>query len=44
MVQGEEQQEVICDKMETVKGFCYLDDRLNASGGCEATMTARTRL
>ena len=25
--------EVLCDEVETVKGFCYLGDRLNASGG-----------
>ena len=31
-----EVQEVICDEVETVKKFCYLGDRLNASGGCEA--------
>ena len=30
--------------MKTVKGFSYLDDRLNASGGCEAAVTARTRV
>ena len=41
---GEVQQEVMYDKVETVKGFCYLGDRLNASGGCEAAVTARTRL
>ena len=34
----------MCDEVETVKGFCYFDDRLNASGGCEVTVTARTRL
>ena len=28
---GEEQQEVMCDELETVKGFCYLGTRLNAS-------------
>ena len=33
-----------CDEVETLKGFCYLGDRLNASGGCEAAVTARTRL
>ena len=30
--------------METVKSFCYLGDRLNASGGSEAAVTARTRI
>ena len=39
----EVQQEVMSDEVETVKGFCYLGDRLNASGECEATVTARTR-
>ena len=32
------------DEAETVKGFCYLGDRLNASGGCEAALTAITRV
>ena len=41
---GEEQQKVMCDEMETVKQFCYLGDRLNASGGCEASVTARIRV
>ena len=40
----EVQQEVLCDKVETVKRFCYSGDRLNASGIFEATVTARTRL
>ena len=30
--------------MEAVYGFCYLGDRLNASGGCEAAVTARVRI
>ena len=30
--------------METVNGFCYSGDRLNASGGCEAAVTARVRI
>ena len=33
-----------CDKVETVKGFCYPSDRLNPSGGREAAVTARTRV
>ena len=33
-----------CDEVEMVNGFCYLGDRLNASGGCEMAVTARTRL
>ena len=27
-----------------MKSFCYLGDRLNASGGSEAAITARTRI
>ena len=37
----EEPVEVLCDEVETVKGFCYLGDRLNASGGCETAVTSR---
>ena len=40
---GEVQREVMCGEVETVKGFCYLADWLNANGGCEAAVTARTR-
>ena len=35
--------EKLCDEVETVKEFCYLGDRVSASGGCEAAVTARTR-
>ena len=31
-------------KVETVNGFCYFGDRLNASRGCEAAVTARVRI
>ena len=27
-----------------MRGFCYLGDRVNASGGCEAAVTARARI
>ena len=30
----------LCDKVETVNGFCYLGDRLNASSGCKVAVTA----
>ena len=30
--------------METVNGFYYLEDKLNASGGCEAAVTTRVRI
>ena len=36
--------EELCEEVETVRGFCYLGDRVNASGGCEAAVTARTRI
>ena len=32
------------DQVDFVKSFCYLGDRLNASGGSEAAITARTRI
>ena len=34
----------MCNEMEMVKEFYYLGNRLNASGGSEAAVTARTRL
>ena len=40
----EEPVEVLCDEVETVKGFRYLEDRLNASGGCETAVTSRVRI
>ena len=40
----EEPVEVLCDEVETVKGFCYLGDRLNASGRCEIAVTSRVRI
>ena len=36
----EEPVVVLCDEVETVKGFCYLGDRLNASDGCETAVTS----
>ena len=27
-----------------MKSFCYLGDKVNASGGCEAAVTARARI
>ena len=35
--------EVLCEEVETVRNFCYLGDRVDASGGCEAAVTARAR-
>jgi len=34
----------ICDDVGTVKRFCYLGDQLSANDGCEAAVTARTRI
>ena len=36
--------EELCEEVETVKSFCYLGDRVNASGGCKAAVTARARV
>ena len=33
--------EKLCDEVETVNGFCYFGDSINASGGCEVAVTAR---
>ena len=38
-----EQEETLCDDVETVREFPYLGDWLSASGGCEAAVTARKR-
>ena len=40
----EEPVEVLYDEVETVKGVCYVGDRLNASGGCETAVTSRVRI
>ena len=36
--------EELSEEVETVRGFCYLRDRVNASGGWEAAVTARGRI
>ena len=36
--------EKLCDEVESVNEFRYLGDRLNASSGCEAAVTARVRI
>ena len=36
--------EKLYNEVETVNEVCYLGDRLNASGVCEATVTARVRI
>ena len=35
--------EKLCDRVQIVNGLCYLGDRLNASGSCEAIVKARIR-
>ena len=42
MESGEELS--VFNQVDFVKSFCYLGDRLNASGGSEAAETARTRI
>ena len=32
------------DQVDFVKSFCYLGDRLNANGGSEAAVTAKTKI
>ena len=36
--------EELCEEVETVRGFRYFRDRVNRSGGCEAAVTARSRI
>ena len=38
-----EQQEPLCDEVNTVREFTYLGDRVSAGGGCEAAAAAGTR-
>ena len=38
-----EQEENLCDEVETVREFTYFGDRVSAGGRCEASVTARTR-
>ena len=38
-----EQEEKLCDEVESVIECTYLGDRMSAGGGCEAVVTARTR-
>ena len=36
-----EQEEKLCDEVETVREYTYLCDRVSAGGGCEVDVTAR---
>ena len=38
-----EQEESLCDEVDTASEFSYLGDRVSACGGCEAATTAITR-
>ena len=38
-----EQEEKLCDEVDTVREITYLGDRVSVAGGCEAAVTARTR-
>ena len=35
--------EVLCNEIESVKSFCHLGDRLNASGTCETAVALQVR-
>ena len=37
-----EQEEKLCDEVGVVREFTHLGDRVSASGGCKAAVTART--
>ena len=37
-----EQEEKLCDEVDTVMELTYLGDRVSAGGGCEAALTAGT--
>ena len=37
------QVKTLCDEVVTVREFTYAGDMVNAGGGCEAVVTARTR-
>ena len=36
--------EKLCHEVKTVNRLCYLEGKLNSSGGCEAAVTARVRI
>ena len=38
-----EQEERLCDEVETARKFTYPGDRVSAGGGCEAAVPTRTR-
>ena len=36
--------ETLCEGVETVSKFSYLGDKLNANGGCDTAVIAKTRI
>ena len=38
-----EQEETLCDEVETAREFTYLGDRVSAGGGCKMVVTGRPR-
>ena len=36
-------EKILCDRVETVREFSHLGDRVGACGGCETSVTSRTR-
>ena len=38
-----QQNDKLCDEVETVREFTYLGDRVSSGGGCVVAVTARTR-
>ena len=42
-IEAEEQEEKLCNAVETVMQFTYLGDRVSAGGGCETTVSTRKR-
>ena len=42
--EGMEPTENLCNRMKTVKEFCYSGNKLKLSGGCDAVVTARMRI
>ena len=36
--------EILCDGVQTVSKFSYLDDRINTTDWCKTAVTARTRM
>ena len=43
ILEAVEQEEKLCDEVESVREFTYLGDRVSAVRGCETAVTARTR-